>query len=169
VQIYITRLQMFSDALTAENKNVISFAAKVQTVQFNIRSSGGRLFHTCTWASHCEVPGADGSTSPWNVPGSGVGGPQRTSTSHGRHKDAVVSEVGRCQAVEALENNQRQFEQHTLYHEQPMEFVRWFRSPFLPSFSFSLPFPFHFFPPRPFFSLPFTFPSLPPSFPPPKI
>ena len=26
--------------------NVFSFAAKVQTVQFNIRSSGGRLFHT---------------------------------------------------------------------------------------------------------------------------
>ena len=46
VQIYIARLQKFSDALTAENKNVFSFAAKVQTVQFNIRSSGGRLFHT---------------------------------------------------------------------------------------------------------------------------
>jgi len=48
-----------------------------------------------TWASHCKVPGADGSTSPWNVQGSGVGGQQRTSTSHGRHKDAVVGEVGR--------------------------------------------------------------------------
>ena len=118
---------MFSDALTAENKNVFSFAAKVQTVQFNIRSSGGRLFHTCTWASHCEVPGADGSTSPWNVPGSGVGGPQRTSTSHGRHKDAVVGEAGRCQAVEALENNQRQLEPHTLYHGQPMELVQHWR------------------------------------------
>ena len=46
MQIYIARLQKFSDALTAENKNVFSFAAKVQTVQFNIRSSGGRLFHT---------------------------------------------------------------------------------------------------------------------------
>jgi len=46
VQIYIARLQKFSDVLTAENKNVFSFAAKVQTVQFNIRSSGGRLFHT---------------------------------------------------------------------------------------------------------------------------
>ena len=32
--------------LTAENKNVFSFAAKVQTLQFNIRSSGGRLFYT---------------------------------------------------------------------------------------------------------------------------
>ena len=49
------------------------------------------------------------------VQGSGVDGPQRTSTSHGRHKDAVVSEVGRCQAKEALENNQRQLEPHTLY------------------------------------------------------
>ena len=49
-----------------------------------------------------------------NVQGSGVGGPQRTSTSHGRHKDAVVGEVGRCQAVEALEDNQRQLEPHTL-------------------------------------------------------
>jgi len=39
VQIYIARLQKFSDALTAENKNVFAFAAKVQTVQFNIRSS----------------------------------------------------------------------------------------------------------------------------------
>ena len=38
----------------------------------------------------------------------GVGGPQRTSTRHGRHNDAVVGEVGRYQAVEALENNQRQ-------------------------------------------------------------
>jgi len=43
--------------------------------------------------------------SPWNVQSSGVGGPQRTSTSHGRHKDAVVGEVERCQAVDALENN----------------------------------------------------------------
>jgi len=42
----MARLQKFSDALTAENKNVFSFASKVQTVQFNIRSSGGRLFHT---------------------------------------------------------------------------------------------------------------------------
>ena len=33
--IYIARLQKFSNALTAENKNVFSFAAKVQTVQFN--------------------------------------------------------------------------------------------------------------------------------------
>ena len=40
-----------------------------------------------------------------------------------RHKDAVVGEVGRCQAMEALENNQRQLEPHTLYHGQPMEFV----------------------------------------------
>jgi len=39
VQIYIARLQKFSDALTAENKNVFIFAAKVQTIQFNIRSS----------------------------------------------------------------------------------------------------------------------------------
>ena len=46
MQIHIARLQKFSDALTAENKNVFRFAAKVQTVQFNIRSSGGRLFHT---------------------------------------------------------------------------------------------------------------------------
>jgi len=45
MQICIARLQKFS-ALTAENKNVSSFAAKVQTVQFDIRSSGGRLFHT---------------------------------------------------------------------------------------------------------------------------
>jgi len=37
VQFYIARLQKFSDVLTAENKNVFSFAAKVQTVQFNIR------------------------------------------------------------------------------------------------------------------------------------
>ena len=46
--MYIAQLQKFSDALTAENKNVFSFGAKVQTVQlqFNIRSSGGRLFHT---------------------------------------------------------------------------------------------------------------------------
>jgi len=106
VQIYIARLQKFSDALPAENKNVFSFATKVQTVQFNIRSSGGRLPYT--WASHCRVPGADGSTSPWNVQGSGVGGQQRTSTRHGRHKDAVVGEVGRCQAMEALESNHRQ-------------------------------------------------------------
>ena len=34
VQIYIARLQKFSGALTAENKNVFSFAAKVLTVQF---------------------------------------------------------------------------------------------------------------------------------------
>jgi len=34
VHIYIARLQKFSDALTADNKNVFSFAAKVlQTVQ----------------------------------------------------------------------------------------------------------------------------------------
>jgi len=39
VQIYIARLQKLSDALTAENKNVFSFAAKVHTIQFNIRSS----------------------------------------------------------------------------------------------------------------------------------
>jgi len=106
VQIYIARLRKFSDALTAENKNIFSFAAKVQTVglQFNIRSSGGRLFHTRGWSSHCKVLGADGSTSPWNVQGSGVGGPQRTSTSHGRHKGAVVvREVGRCQAMGALD------------------------------------------------------------------
>jgi len=45
VQIDIARLEKFSDTLTAENKNVFSFAAKVQTEQFNIRSSGGRLFH----------------------------------------------------------------------------------------------------------------------------
>jgi len=45
VQIDIARLEKFSDMLTAENKNVFSFAAKVQTEQFNIRSSGGRLFH----------------------------------------------------------------------------------------------------------------------------
>jgi len=77
-----------------------------------------------TWASHSKVAGADGSTSPWNVQGSGVSGPQQTSTSHGRHKDAVVGEVGRCQAMEALENNQRQLELHTLYHGQPMEFVQ---------------------------------------------
>ena len=38
MQIYIARLQKFSDAMTAENKNVFSFAAKVQTVQFNIPS-----------------------------------------------------------------------------------------------------------------------------------
>ena len=38
----------------------------------------------------------------------------------GRHKDAVVGEVGRCQAMEALENNQRQLEPHTLYHGQRM-------------------------------------------------
>ena len=43
MQIYIARLQKFSDALTAENNNVFSFTAKVQTVQFNIHSSGGRL------------------------------------------------------------------------------------------------------------------------------
>ena len=43
MQIYIARLQKFSDALSAENNNVFSFTAKVQTVQFNIRSSGGRL------------------------------------------------------------------------------------------------------------------------------
>jgi len=77
-----------------------------------------------TWASHSKVPGADGSTSPWNVQVSGVSGPQQTSTSHGRHKDAVVGEVGRCQAMEALENNQRQLELQTLYHGQPMEFVQ---------------------------------------------
>jgi len=123
VQNYIARLQKFSDALTAENKNVFSFAAKVQTVQFNIRSSGSRLFHTRGWSSHCRVPGADGGTSPWNVQGSGVGGPQRTSISHGRHKDTVVGEVGRCQAMEALEDCQRQLEPHTLYHGQPMELV----------------------------------------------
>ena len=44
--MYIAQLQKFSDALTAENKNVFSFGAKVQTAQFNIRSSVGRLFHT---------------------------------------------------------------------------------------------------------------------------
>ena len=44
--MYIAQLQKFSDALTAENKNVFSFAAKVQTAQINILSSGGRLFHT---------------------------------------------------------------------------------------------------------------------------
>jgi len=49
------------------------------------------------------------------------------STSHGRHKDAVVGEVGRCQAMEALENNQRQLEPHTLYHGQPMEIVQHWR------------------------------------------
>jgi len=32
VQIYIAQLQKFSGALTAENKNVFSFAAKVLTV-----------------------------------------------------------------------------------------------------------------------------------------
>jgi len=94
---------------------------KVQTVQFNIRSSGGRLFQTRgPEPLQSKVPGADGSTSPWNVQGSGVGGPQRTSSSHGRHKDAVVGDVGRCQAMEALENNQRQLESHTLYHGQPI-------------------------------------------------
>jgi len=61
------------------------------------------------------------------VQGSGVGGPQWTSTSHGRHEDAVVGEVGRCQAMEALVNNQRQFEPHTLYHGQPMELVQHWR------------------------------------------
>jgi len=45
MQICIALLQKFS-ALTAENKNVSSFAAEVQTVQFDIRSSGCRLFHT---------------------------------------------------------------------------------------------------------------------------
>ena len=45
----------------------------------------------------------------------------------GRHKDAVVGKVGRCQAVEALENNQRQLEPHTLYHGQPMELVQHWR------------------------------------------
>jgi len=45
----------------------------------------------------------------------------------GRHKDAVVGEVGPCQAVEALVNNQRQLEPHTLYHWQPMEFVQHWR------------------------------------------
>jgi len=29
--------------------------------------------------------------------------------------------------MEALENNQRQLEQHTLYHGQPMEFVQHWR------------------------------------------
>ena len=118
MQIYIARLQKFSDALTANNKNVFSFAAKVQTVQFSICSSGGRLFHTRGWASHCKVAGADGSMSPWNVQGSGVSG---------RHKNTVVGEVGRCQAMEALEHNQRQLEPHTLYHGQPMEFVQHWR------------------------------------------
>jgi len=100
--------------LTAENKNVFSFATKLQTLQFNIHSSG-------------KVPGADGSTSPWNVQGSGVGGPQRTSTSHRRHKDAVIGEVGKCQAMQELKNNQCQLEPHTLCHGQPMEFVQHWR------------------------------------------
>ena len=84
MQIYIARLQKFSDALTAENKNVFSFAAKVQTADSTVQHSQFRRQNVpYTWASHCKVPGADGSTSPWNVQGSGVGGPQ-TSTSHGR-------------------------------------------------------------------------------------
>ena len=56
--------------------------------------------------------------SPWNVQGSGVSG---------LHKDAVVGEVGQCQAMEALENNQRQLEPHMLYHRQPMELVQHWR------------------------------------------
>ena len=97
--------------LTAENKNVFSFDRKgadttVQHSQFR------RQTVLYTWASQCKVPGADGSTSPWNVQGSGVGGPQWTSTSHRRHKNAVVGEVGRCQVMEALKNNQRQLEPH---------------------------------------------------------
>ena len=127
MQIYIARLREFSDALTAENKNVFSFAAKVQTVQFNIRSSGGRLFHTRGPATAKLLAPMAVRVRGWNVQGSGVGGPQRTSISHGRHKDAVVGEVGRCQAMEALENNQRQLEPHTLYHGQPMERVQHLR------------------------------------------
>ena len=120
--------------LTAENKNVFSFDRKgadttVQHSQFR------RQTVLYTWASQCKVPGADGSTSPWNVQGSGVGGPQRTSTSHRRHKNAVVGEVGRCQVMEALKNNQRQLEPHGAHAVpwQTMEFVQHWRDVVEPS------------------------------------
>ena len=114
MQIYIARLQKFSDALTDENKNVFSFAAKVQTVAYSSTFA--------VQAADCSIHVGQPLQSCWRRwqyesverTGSGVGGRQRTSTSHGRHQDAVVGEVGRCQAMEALEDNQRQLEPHTL-------------------------------------------------------
>jgi len=77
---------------------VFSFAAKVQTVQFSIGSSGGRLFHT-------RGPATAKLLAPMAVR---VRGTYRVlvsaDRSHRRHKDAVVGEVGRCQAMEAVEN-----------------------------------------------------------------
>jgi len=71
VQFYIARLQKFSDVLTAENKNVFSFAAKVQTVQFNIRMD---------FCGAEEKNGGRGTDSP------GGRHPNRTNGNHNLRK-----------------------------------------------------------------------------------
>ena len=120
VQIYIARLQQFSDALTAKNKNVFSFVAKVQFNSSTFAVQAADCF------THMGQP-LQSSWRRWQYESVERTGfwCQRTAAdvdqprmTHGR------SEVGRCQAMEALENNQRQLEPHTLYHGQPMEFVQ---------------------------------------------
>ena len=81
MQIYIARLQKFSDALTAENKNVFSFAAKVQTVQFNIRMD---------FCGAEEENGGRGTDSPGGRhPNQTNGNPTTTTSSSFYRPDAL--------------------------------------------------------------------------------
>ena len=60
MQIYIARLQKFSDALEAENKNVFSFAAKVQTA--DSRQPGSTL---AVQAADCSIHVGQPLQSSW--------------------------------------------------------------------------------------------------------